>query len=214
MIVFGTRGKVVAGTQKQGIACSSCGKQPQNTFGVLRYFHIFWIPVFPTKKEDGLECPHCKQTLIGKDVPDRLRQDIKESIFTKGKVLPMFTGLFLLAILFGFAGYTGMEQSKKEAAFLANPAVNDYYIVRLTKLFEGQDTKHPYGILRVKSISGGSVELIVGNYAYSSTSGARKAISKGETGKAGYFGAEPISLNAVNLPGLKGDGVIKSVKRH
>ena len=124
MIVFyGTKGKVIAGPQKQGVACGSCGNTTQNTFGVLRYFHIFWIPLFPIKREVGTECPQCKQTLVGKEVSDTVRNSVKEAVFTAGKVLPMFTGLVILAIIFGYAGYLGTQQSKKEAAYLASPAV-------------------------------------------------------------------------------------------
>lgn len=47
MIIYGTRGKVIQGTRINNMACKSCGNQSHNTFGVLRYFHIFWIPGLP-----------------------------------------------------------------------------------------------------------------------------------------------------------------------
>jgi hypothetical protein len=213
MIIYGTRGKVIPGAQINNMACKSCGNQSHSTFGVLRHFHIFWIPLFPTMQSPGTECLKCKQTLMGKELPDQVRQDIKEAVFTKGKVLPAFSGLVLLAIVFAFAGYAGHETSKKEAAYLEQPAVNDFYIVNLPKLFTKSDPAHPYGILKVKAVAGGKLEVVVGNYAYNRSDGARKAISKRETVQAGYFATESFSIDAGDLKKLKADGALHSVKR-
>src|SRR6266496_1030346 len=125
MIVFGTRGKGVPGPRKQGIVCANCGKEEHAMSGVLRYFHIFWIPIFPTMKQPVLECLNCKKVLTGKDVPERARRDIAEKVFTRGRVLPLFTGLALVCVFAVFVAFGAAEQSKKEAAFLAAPAVGD-----------------------------------------------------------------------------------------
>jgi hypothetical protein len=213
IVSYGTKGKVIGGPQKQGMACSSCGNTTQSTFGVIRYFHIFWIPVLPYKKEVGTECQQCKQTLMGKEVPDNVRQDIKENVFTKGRLLPMFAGLILIALFAGSLAYINVERSKKEAAYLANPAANDYYIVKLTEMFEGQDASYPYGVMKVQSIEEGELALQVGTYGYSEFGGARQAIKKGETAKEGYFSEEMLSVEAGSLQQLKSDGAIRSVKR-
>jgi hypothetical protein len=214
MIVFyGTKGKVVGGPQKQGVACASCGNTTQGTFGVIRYFHIFWIPVLPYKKEVGTECPQCKQTLLGKEVPENIRHDIREQVFTGGKMLPMFAGIILIALLAGSLTLLNVERSKKEAAYLANPAVNDYYIVKLTEMFEGQDAGYPYGVMKVQSIEDDELALQVGTYGYSEFSGARQAITKRETAKDGYFSEEMLYVATGGLQELKSDGAIRSVKR-
>jgi hypothetical protein len=214
MIVYGTRGKVIQGQQINNMACKACGNQSHSTFGVLRYFHIFWIPVFPTMQAPGTECLKCKQTLMGKDLPDQIRQNIKSAVFTRKSVLPAFAGLILFAIAVAFAGYAGHEESKKEAAYLEQPAVNDFYIVNLPKLFTKSDPAHPYGILKVNAISGSRLEVIVGNYAYNRAEGARKAITKRETAQGGYFAPEPFSLDAGDLKKFKADGSLYAIKRY
>jgi hypothetical protein len=213
ILFYGTKGKVVGGQQKQGMACASCGNTTQITFGVIRYFQIFWIPVLPYKKEVGTECPQCKQTLMGKEVPETVRQDIKEQVFTGGKMLPMFAGLILIALLAGSLTFLNVERSKKEAAYLANPAVNDYYIIKLTEMFQGHDTSYPYGVMKLQSIEDGELTLRVGTYGYSEFSGARQAITRGETAKDGYFSEEMLYVEAGSLQELKSDGAIRSVKR-
>ena len=91
--------------------------------------------------------------------------------------------------------------------------MNDYYIVNLPKLFTKSDPTHPYGILKVKTISGGQLEVMVANYAYNRPGGAQQAITKHETTQAGYFAAESFSIDAGDLKKLKADGALHSIKR-
>lgn len=213
MIVFGTRGRAIPGPRKQGIVCESCGKEEHATFGVLRYFHVFWIPVFPTMKQLVLECTHCKKVLRGKEVPERVRRDIGEKIFTRGRVLPLFSGLAIVALLATSVAWAGAEQSKRESAFLAAPAVGDLYVVKLARFAPGADPKYPYGVLRVTNVAGTTLELQIGRYGYTQGSGADKAISSGQVRGADYFAPSPLSLEAAELEPLKASGVIRSVKR-
>jgi hypothetical protein len=213
MIVFGTRGKMVAGPRKQGIACANCGKEEHATYGVLRYFHVFWIPVFPTTKQPMLECLHCKKVLTGKEVPERARADIAEKVFTRGRVLPLFTGLALIAVFAGFVGVGAAEQSREEAAWLAAPAVGDVYVVKLARFTDGGDPKYPYGVVRVAGVAGENLELQLGSYGYERATGAERAIRKGQLSTADYFGAEPLTVPVGQLGPLKAEGSIYSVKR-
>lgn len=97
MIFFGSRSKVIQGEGIQGVACSNCDSDEFHTFGVLKYFHVYWIPTFPFSKQPGIECKNCKNTLIGKEVPMNLGKKIKTSVFTAGKLVPSFIGLILFA---------------------------------------------------------------------------------------------------------------------
>ncbi len=213
MIVFGTRGKVVAGPRKQGVVCASCGKEEHATYGVLRYFHVFWIPLFPTMKQPMMECLHCKKVLTGKEVPERVRRDVADKVFTRARVLPLFTGLAAIGVFAAFAASGAAEESRREAAFLAAPAVGDTYVVKLARFAAGTDPKYPYGVLRVSSISGANLELQVGRFGYSGPTAAASAIRTGQIAAAQYFAAEPMTLPMRDLQPLKTQGAIHSVRR-
>ena len=213
MIVFGTRGKAIPGPRKQGVVCESCGKEEHATYGVLRYFHVFWIPVFPTMKQAVMECAHCKKVLRGKEVPERVRRDVAEKVFTRGRVFPMFAGLAVVAVLVASAAWGGVEESRRESAFLAAPAVDDLYVVKLARFAPSADPKYPYGVLRVASVAGTKLVLQIGRYGYTQGSGADKAIRSGQVRGADYFAPGPLSLDAQELGPLKASGVIRSVKR-
>jgi hypothetical protein len=213
MIVFGTRGKVVPGPRKQGIVCANCGKEEHASYGVLRYFHVFWIPLFPTMKQPMLECLNCKKVLAGKEVPENARRDLAEKVFTRGRVLPLFTGLAFIAIFAAFVGVGAAEQQKKEAAFLAAPAVGDLYVVKLARFANGTDPKFPYGVLRVASVDGATLNLQLGTFGYNRPKGAESAIRSGQISGAEYFADEPLTVPVAELQPLKTEGSIHSVRR-
>ncbi len=213
MIVFGTRGRIVPGPRKQGIVCASCGKEEHATYGVLRYFHVFWIPIFPTARQPVLECVHCKKVLKGNEVPERARKEIAEKVFTRGRILPTFTGLAIFAVLVAFAAAGSAERKKQEAAYLAQPAVGDVYVVKLARFAQGLDPKFPYGVLRVSGVAGENVELQLGKFGYERASGAERAIRAGKHGASDYFAPDPLTVRAQELVPLRDQGVIYSVQR-
>jgi len=213
MIVFGTRGKVVPGQRKQGVVCPSCGKEEHGTYGVLRYFHVFWIPVFPTLKQPMLECAHCKKVLAGKEIPERTRREIAASVFTSGRVAPMFTGLGLILALVGFGSFQSAADARRAEAYLAAPAVGDLYVVKLARFAEGTEPRYPYGVLRVKAVAAGKLELELGRYGYTGSSGAEKAIRASKHREPDYFTAQPLFLPVPELAPLKAEGHIQAVKR-
>lgn len=213
MIVFGTRGRIVKGPQKRGVPCGACGMDVHATFGVLRYFHVFWIPMFPTMRQPGMECLHCKKALVGKEIPERVRQDVAAAVFTRARVLPTFAGLALAALLAVPLAYGASQQSAREAEWLRSPAVGDCYVVKLAGLVKHPDPKHPYGVLRVASVSADRVELRVGGFAYSVASGADRAIRQGDLARADYFTPTPLTLATADLQRWKQDRTIQSVRR-
>ena len=213
MIVFGTRGKVVKGPQKRGVPCASCGMDVHQTFGVLRYFHVFWIPMFPTMKQPAMECLHCKKALVGKELPERVRKDVAAMLYTKRRILPTFAGAILVGLLAIPVAYGSAQQTAREAAYLAAPAVGDCYVVRLARFVKSPDPKHPYGVLRVVNVSPNHLELRLGTFAYGQPRGADQAISRSEISRADYFMPNPITLATAELQRLKQEHVIQAVRR-
>lgn len=213
MIIFGTRGKVVSGQRKQGIVCPSCGKEEHTTYGLLRYFHVFWIPVFPTLKQPVLECAHCKKVMAGKEIPERTRKEIAEAVFTSGRVLPMFTGLALILLFVAVGSFQSAADARRARQYLSAPAVGDLYVVKLARFAPGADAKYPYGVLRVAAVSGGDLELQLGRFGYAGSSGAEKAIRAGKHREADYFTPQPVKVGQQELGPLHERGHIQAVKR-
>jgi len=122
MIFFGSRGKAVSGQVVEGIQCPNCENQQFITFGIIRYFHLYWIPTFPTSKTVGIECTHCKRTLVDKELPPELAKKIKTTVFNKKNIIPMFSGLIIIACIILFGVYTVQQDSIQETTYIEQPA--------------------------------------------------------------------------------------------
>jgi len=76
LFFFGTRATKVAQRQvKSNTTCPHCESQNSfiaTTYG--RYFHFFWIPIFPLLKSTFLECSHCKKTYKENELPEQIQR--------------------------------------------------------------------------------------------------------------------------------------------
>lgn len=213
MIIFGTKGKVVSGDTIQSAPCPNCNHTSYNAFGLLRYFHIFWIPVLVVSRKAGLECQNCKHTLLGKQLDTQLGQQIKRTVFSMKNTLPMFSGLILLVALFVGGYYSAEQTHKQELVFLSQPRIADYYLVNFNKLFK-EDSKYKYGVMRVKSVSDDRVELQLSNIGYNKTSGPRSDVRKLEATKDSYYANETVFVSISKLAGLRESRAIYAVLRN
>jgi len=213
MIFFGSKGKLVAGEVMQGVQCPSCQNSEHASFGILNYFHLYWIPTFLTSRKAGIECTHCKQTRVGDELPSHLVEQIKSGVFTTGNTLPMFSGLIIIGVLAMFGVYAAQQDDAREATYIAEPAVNDYYVVNLTKMYDEADAEYPYGLMRITDVSSNGIEMQVANMAYNKASGVQKDIRQGKASADTYYESEIIVLESADLQTLKNSGAIYSIER-
>ncbi|WP_226665170.1 hypothetical protein [Microbulbifer aggregans] len=213
MIFFGSKGKTVPGQIIEGIECPNCENQKFLTFGIIRYFHLYWIPTFPTSRKAGVECTHCKRTLIGKEVPKDLGKIIKSEVFNKKNIAPMFSGTILIACLILFLAAAVSTNESQEFAYIEQPAVNDLYIVRLPEIFEDADPDFQYGLLKISRLDAGQAELQVSKTGYNRVKGVRKDIRKQRTADNSYFQEQPIYIDTAKLKEMKESGAIYAIER-
>lgn len=213
MIVWGTKSKVIPGPAMEMSPCPSCENSKFNTFGILKYMHVYWIPFVTKGRIPGIECQHCKRTLVGNELPNDVAKQIKATVFTKKAVYSKCIGI-ILALFLILAGVThGVQHSQDETVYLAQPAVHDVYLVDFSKIFNGIDTKYKYGAMRVLSVSGDTIEVQVSKMGYKRTKGVRSDIRWGKTDKASYYDTKTEHFSLDELKKLKENGAIYSIER-
>lgn len=213
MVVFGSRGRVVSGEQIQDMECPNCGNNLYRTFGVLRYFHVFWIPTFLTSRQPGLECLNCKHARIGDEIRDPVRSRIKDAVFPIRRTAPMFTGLAFIAALVAFFAVAESRDAETERRYMENPVVGDMYVVRVSKIFEGGDPDYDYVLMRVESVNAEQIAFKAGNMQYNVSRGPRDDIRSGKAGNPDYFGGEVLMFTIDELRAIRDDGGIHSIHR-
>ena len=73
MIIFGSRTNAI-GQEKPTYHCDYCGTESSVFIQYfLRYFHIFWIPMFPYRIYGTSCCTHCRQELYRREMTSELK---------------------------------------------------------------------------------------------------------------------------------------------
>ncbi len=208
MIVFGTRGKESSSTNIPELRCTSCGNSGLNASTVFRYFHIYWIPMFPTSRKLITTCPHCQHAVVGQD--DASKDRFAASAQSRIAPYPayLFIGLLLLAALGGYIVYDEQQSAAKSISYLETPAVNDLFVVKLvTPIVQGK-TRLDYGVLKLVKQDEAGLHFTQSNLAFRYASDVTlSALSKGE-----YDGEETV-LAAEDLKVMNEVGKLPRVIR-
>lgn len=126
MIIFGTRASNIGSIEVPSSSCDYCkqeGKQQVSVFG--RYFHVFWIPVFPFGKSVFSECTHCKKTIRKKEFSPQLKTlYLQKSDETKRPIWHWAGSLIFVALVFFFVfARNSARDSAENTAFNTKAAV-------------------------------------------------------------------------------------------
>src|SRR5260221_314368 len=98
LFVFGIRSKFLKSIPLMGKICNYCKQGNLFLQFYQKYFHLMWIPFFPTSKIYYSICSHCKQAL-GKSEMDAQTRELAENEKRQVKTpLWTFIFLFLMAI--------------------------------------------------------------------------------------------------------------------
>jgi len=91
MIIYGTRQKKLKTYETNTDTCEACGHEGQLALGVVRYFHVFWIPLFLYKVITFYRCTHCQHTLEREG-----KYNAPNNLFSLKNTWPYYFGLFLV----------------------------------------------------------------------------------------------------------------------
>lgn len=101
MIIFGLRATNIGSLKIENSECQYCeNKGTQNITDFGRYFHIFWIPVFPVGRKTYGECTHCKRTLKKSEFNPKLKKQYSENKSIIKRPVWHWSGLILIGLLF------------------------------------------------------------------------------------------------------------------
>jgi len=216
MIFFGTRSRTVNGhVISGGVECPTCGHNEFQTFGHQHYCPIYWIPTFPTGRSVGMECTHCRHTLVDDEIPESLASRAAASTFAGRSRVPMFAGLMLIGMLVLYGAHTAAGVEAETEAVLDQPAVGDYYVVDYTQVTGGDstDVEMPYTIWRVSKVSGDSVHFRESQYVYEFWSAAASDVRDGTAATEMDKKGDGISVDLDELAEWREAGAFKRALR-
>lgn len=214
LMVFGIKGKTIQGPIMNIGTCPSCDCSQFHTHGVLKYFHLYWVPMFIVSKKVGMQCTQCNQSLIHTNIPRIISNKIKSTIFNKKHTTPFFAGPIILFALVVFIAINVQLENINQAEYINNPMIDDIYIINLNRIDTNIDEKYNYGAIRVKNIFLAKVEFQVSISGHDDSSGVREDIRSKKASEYAYYNSKLLYIAKERLPVLKKYNAILSIKRN
>ena len=176
MIIFGTRHKP-KGQIATAVNCPECSQGQLWATSIVSYFHIYWIPFIPYRKQKLLVCDQCQTALEEKDL--RAHGIAKQISYPSFSVFH-FTGAILAAILLTVGMWSASQNRERMAKMISNPSVGDLYVIKFDEPVKDDNGKSlRYGVVRVSAVSSTDTTLLPSAYAFSSVRFAKEKIESG-----------------------------------
>lgn len=128
MIIFGITKKALKTFSAVNYKCTTCDEYNSTLLHVYyRYFHVFWIPMFPLGKKGEADCEYCGAHTKSKKLNDKLKLHL--SNFKNNVSIPKksFTGTILLCILIIYSIEASNITERKKSEYIQSPHKGDVY---------------------------------------------------------------------------------------
>ena len=120
-MIFGFRSSKIGTFNVDNTSCNHCQElstQQVSVFG--RYFHVFWIPVFPLGRKSVSECVNCKKTIKKGAFSPELKAAFNEQKSSVKRPFWHYIGSLILAALIGLVIYIGSTAEPDSRSDLFN----------------------------------------------------------------------------------------------
>ena len=202
MIIFGIRTTAFKMVDGYAYNCNHCQSADSvNLLFASRYFHLFWIPVFPVGKTGISQCAHCKQALYRNELPAAIGMEYSKAKSSAKTPVKLFTGVLLVAAFFAFATYAAITSRADSGQWIQQPLAGDVYEVK---------EEEGYTLYKVVSLTKDSITILPHEYIVDRSTQLRKLRRNYPDD---YDEAAQFSIARKELQTLYDSRVIRDVKR-
>lgn len=198
MIIYGTRPKRIFKAKDNENPCPKCGEYGREISIFRRYFHLYYVPFWPTSKKIlTSKCPNCNCEVVSPADPNLYFSQARTPFyFWIGSFVVLLIALSLMTL--------SKYENEQKAEYVNAPQVGDVYLMQ-DKITNTGDTV--YYFVRVNSVDDNAIGVNFGKYEYS------RAQSKMD--KKDSFNLEKGYIFwRKDLEGFLKEGTIHSVKRN
>ncbi len=158
MIVYGWNSKHLGEQKLEGATCPNCEGNSIHAQGQAKYFHVFWIPLFPYGKKLTAHCDSCGETFSKKGMTPKMKDKlglVKSAFKTP---IYLFSGSVLIAAVVGWIFYSASKHKENVALTIQDLQPDDVL------LFKGNGRN--YNFAKITEHRSDTVFFVNGNYYY------------------------------------------------
>lgn len=117
MIIYGTKTAKTGNIDVYNTKCNYCENRGTQRISIYnKYFHLFWIPIFPFEQILIAECTHCRRTIDKREISKELYNAYEMEKYNQKRPLWMFSGLLIfggiVALTFCIALFSSLTIQK------------------------------------------------------------------------------------------------------
>jgi len=202
MVFYGTNGTHLRTEPLPGAACPNCASPDTLKASVFsRYFHLYWVPVFPYSKPTVLHCAHCGADWEGKAITPELQPLVRSLKQETRAPWWHWVGLVLIGLGLAWGITSSARNSKEDEVFLKAPQAGDIYTVR------DDENATDYSLLKVVSAKGNTVEVVANEYQINNNQPIK------ELNAPAKYSKDSFSLTLLELQIMRNKGQLTDIDR-
>jgi len=157
-MIYGLGSKKLGEIKISNEACPDC-KELNTVFlhGSVKYFHIFWIPVFPVYKKKVTICHSCEKEMPKKKRSQSLKNKIELEKSNFKIPIYLFTGLIIILGLITFLEYN----SKKHKDFVKDRI----HHLKENDVIVFKQSSDEYSFAKIEEVKNDTIYFVNSNYS-------------------------------------------------
>ncbi len=163
MIIYGWNSKnIKQAPLGEAFECPDCHHRHSVLAIFASYVHIFWIPLFPYRKQAQIICMNCERADEDRDLEPEMKQKVRQ---LKGAVkIPwwMFSGLGMVLILITFVFVNEFFDGQERSSMISSPEVGDVYVIHDLE----ETSEYDHYLMKVLTATDDSLYVTVTSYSY------------------------------------------------
>lgn len=208
---WGIKDKKLVDTVIDNALCPHCANNKYSVVSWASYLYIYWIPVYIRTRKLVIFCNKCKKTIKKDTIPEDFFKKIHILAYPTHKILPYFTGTFLILILLILSLYLHLNTKYKRSMYFSNPQVNDIYLVQIDKIVN-ERTKI-YRFLKLNSIKPHVLEFKTSKQSFNKYYEATNYLYNSNAFQNFFYTEDILSITKTKLIEYEKNGVIEKIRR-
>ena len=201
MIIFGHNTRLINMQSTPKVQCQNCEETGYIKMSrYVKYFHLFWIPVFPYSTSGLCQCDNCETILDFEEMSRNTQKNFNQ--FKEFARLPIwsFAGVILISLLISWIVVSEIRKDNLTKEYAESPKKGDVcYIKKATMSFS---------TVRVTEVFGDSILINFNDYVTD-----RQSNLKDLDGSSNYS-QDTITISKKYLIGmLKSEQIIQIIRK-
>ena len=198
-MIYGSGSKNLGEIKINNESCPNCKENNIFLHGFVKYFYIFWIPIFPVYKKKITVCHSCEVEIPKKERSQSLKDKVELEKSNFKTPLYLFAGLIIILSLIAYLEFNSRKHKDFVKNRISHLEQNDVVIIK--------ESKSEYLFAKVEKIEKDTIFLMLSNYSLNQIPSLID-YTDGITKKEDFFGEEIYLYTQQEIDSLNNIGKI------